>query len=82
MLASDCVLPARQRGRESIFFCHEPITAGSRLNRLAKSKALSENVYAAVLALPLVRQDFAAAITALSSLSVSPARKPRIRRND
>src|SRR5436190_7807545 len=44
------------------------------LNVRRHVKRVSENVYAAVLALPLVRQDFAAASTALSSLSVSPAR--------
>jgi hypothetical protein len=28
-MAGEYVLPARQHGREIIFFCHEPITAGS-----------------------------------------------------
>jgi hypothetical protein len=65
-----------------LFFVRQPIAARSAELWVAELKRVSDTLYAAVVALLLVRQDFAAAITALSSLSVSPARKPRIRRND
>jgi hypothetical protein len=74
------VLPAQQREGKVIFSANPSLQI--QLKRAAGLKAISEKVYGAVVALRLVRQDFAAAITALSSLSVSPARKPRIRRND
>ena len=79
MLAGDRVLPAQQHGGKIIFPDNALLQIQLNRAEILKSEV---NVYAAVVALPLVRQDFAAAITALSSLSVSPARKPRIRRND
>jgi hypothetical protein len=82
MLAGDCVLSARQRGAKILFFLPPAHHCKFNQNRATKLKRVRENAYEAVSAVPLVRQDFAAAITALSSLSVSPAKKPRIRRND
>jgi hypothetical protein len=67
--------------RRQNYFSRDP-SLQIQLNRASNLKRVSENVYAALVALALVRQELAAAITALSSLCVSPPRKPRTRRND
>jgi hypothetical protein len=82
MVAGDCALPARQHGGRLYFSGRQPPlhVAPERPGEILAR--VSKKIYETGFAVPLVRHDFAAAITALSSLSVSPARKPRIRRND
>jgi hypothetical protein len=82
MAGEYCAARTAARMRDYIFLPPSPSPQVLHEPRGEIQSELAETVYAAVWADPLVRQDFAAAITALSSLSVSPARKPRIRRND
>ena len=52
MLAGDCVLSARQRGRR-FFFCAEPITQDFRRNRGSEIESeLRKRFNAAVLPIP------------------------------